>query len=64
MGGKCREICPTIYAPVCANNGESFNNICEFKAQKKCRNDKTLKLVKKGRCSENPKGKMFKYIVL
>jgi uncharacterized lipoprotein YbaY len=48
---ECMVICPLVYAPVCANNGETFGNMCWFNAQKKCRNLKDLKVVKMGRCS-------------
>jgi len=28
--GECLKVCPRIYAPVCASNGQTFNNQCLF----------------------------------
>lgn len=48
-------ICSRIYAPVCASNGKSYGNKCEFLCHVKARpheEQKSLFIVKFGACEE------------
>ncbi|EFA08700.1 hypothetical protein TcasGA2_TC006371 [Tribolium castaneum] len=48
-------ICSRIYAPVCASNGKSYGNKCEFLCHVKSRpheEQKSLYIVKFGACEE------------
>ena len=45
---KCRPLCPRHLLPVCASNGQTFNNECELKAAN-CR-DKSIKKEHDGAC--------------
>ncbi|KAJ3659428.1 hypothetical protein Zmor_011117 [Zophobas morio] len=50
-------ICTRIYAPVCASNGISYGNKCEFLCHLKSRpreEQKSLSIVKFGACEEPP----------
>ncbi|KAJ8946553.1 hypothetical protein NQ314_008867 [Rhamnusium bicolor] len=44
-------VCPRIYAPVCASNGRTYGNTCEFTC-KKARSLENLSIVTYGRCDD------------
>lgn len=44
--------CPRIYDPVCANNGRTFGNRCEFECEQKTRGGESLRIAHRGICSE------------
>jgi len=46
---QCPEICPAIYAPVCASDGKTYSNECAFKVAH-C-HDMNLELVHQGECT-------------
>lgn len=45
-------VCPRIYDPVCASNGRTFGNRCEFECVQKTRDGAGLKIAHRGICSE------------
>lgn len=45
-------ICSRIYAPVCASNGRTYGNSCEFNCKKLRREKENLRIVASGRCDE------------
>lgn len=45
---NCRRPCPALYLPVCASDGVSYGNQCEFEASK-CRNP-GIRVISPGRC--------------
>lgn len=46
-------ICPRIYAPVCASNGKTYGNTCEFNCKKlRTTRNENLRIVAYGRCDE------------
>ncbi|XP_071815953.1 uncharacterized protein [Apostichopus japonicus] len=47
---NCPEVCISLYDPVCANDGSTFSNECEF-MKAKCKNA-DLEIAGKGRCED------------
>jgi len=45
-------LCTAVFKPVCASDGKTYSNLCEFK-KAKCKNT-ALKLVSKGPCDSKP----------
>lgn len=44
--------CPRIYMPVCASNGKTFPNECEFECVAKSREGHGMRIVKMGECDD------------
>jgi len=44
--------CPRIYRPVCASNGRTFSNDCEFNCVAKQHKSEHLRIVRNGPCHE------------
>ncbi|KAF2897961.1 hypothetical protein ILUMI_08213 [Ignelater luminosus] len=42
--------CPRIYRPVCASNGRTYGNECEFKCAAQAARSEHLRVVRYGRC--------------
>lgn len=45
-------VCPRIFDPVCASNGRTFGNRCEFECVQKTRDGAALRIDHRGVCSE------------
>ncbi|XP_060521792.1 serine protease inhibitor dipetalogastin-like [Cylas formicarius] len=48
-------VCPRIYSPVCADNGKTYSNQCDFDCHLNHLRDKgapEIKVVKEGRCHD------------
>eukprot|EP00095_Tigriopus_kingsejongensis_P003781 maker-scaffold155_size301336-snap-gene-1.5 protein:Tk03781 transcript:maker-scaffold155_size301336-snap-gene-1.5-mRNA-1 annotation:"serine protease inhibitor dipetalogastin precursor" len=50
--GDCLENCPTIHAPVCGTNGNTYPNECSLKTQA-CQNEPELRVASHGMCSND-----------
>ncbi|KAG7384817.1 hypothetical protein PHYPSEUDO_002203 [Phytophthora pseudosyringae] len=46
----CDLVCLAVFDPVCASNGETFGNACEFNQTKCALGDDTLQIVAQGAC--------------
>lgn len=51
VGVRCA--CPRIYQPLCASNGRTYANPCEFQCELKRARYPELRIVKGGRCEES-----------
>lgn len=49
LDGKCAEICPRHYNPMCGSDGKTYGNECTFGAAK-CKSRGKLRLKKQGEC--------------
>lgn len=45
-----RCFCPRLYAPVCASNGRTYPNKCEFECVQKV--ERSLRILRTGTCEE------------
>ena len=46
--------CPQLFQPICASNGETFNNACELEVAINCKGQTGLTQVSEGACSRPP----------
>lgn len=44
--------CPRIYQPLCASDGLTYPNACEFECVLKRTRDPNFRIIKSGRCEE------------
>ena len=51
---ECSIRCPQLFQPICASNGETFNNACELEVAINCKGQTGLTQVSEGACPPPP----------
>ena len=54
LGSECNRICPLNYDPICANDGLTYDNLCQLEVAN-CLSRSHIRVLKRGECDETPK---------